>query len=304
MAETGVPGEWLLATGQLPNGTITGRCWLRSPGRIWTETLPFPDDRAMHIAYDSVRAVHVGFGGLSSGGQRLSTTWERSVTGIWTQQNPVTVPPARSNQLMVFDPMRNETVMYGGVGVGGLRSDLHTWNGINWTLRAPATAPGAKADLGYAWDADRGEVVWFGGAPVPFGVSDELWAWNGVDCLNRTPPGVRPGARRFPAFAYKQDERRYFVFGGSNGPANASYGDFWEIDAATLVCLERGATAETPSAGAGVALGWDAYNRELYYAGRNQLGGAGLLAEAYSYQAQWARLRARQAAAPARAAAT
>ena len=32
----------------------------------------------------------------------------------WTQQSPVTSPPARGGSAMVYDPLRHQTVLFGG----------------------------------------------------------------------------------------------------------------------------------------------------------------------------------------------
>ncbi|HEY8134225.1 MAG TPA: kelch repeat-containing protein, partial [Thermoanaerobaculia bacterium] len=53
---------------------------------------------------------------------------------VWTQLHPTTVPPARENGRMAFDPTRNEIVMFGGYA-GAFLSDVWTYNPTTWTAR-------------------------------------------------------------------------------------------------------------------------------------------------------------------------
>jgi hypothetical protein len=57
--------------------------------------------------------------------------WDGSV---WTQLHPQSVPPARENGRLAFDPTRNEMVMFGGYS-GHFLSDLWSYNPVNWQVR-------------------------------------------------------------------------------------------------------------------------------------------------------------------------
>ena len=57
--------------------------------------------------------------------------WDGSA---WAQLHPTTVPPARENGRMAFDPTRNEIVMFGGYA-GAFFSDVWTYNPTTWKAR-------------------------------------------------------------------------------------------------------------------------------------------------------------------------
>jgi len=57
--------------------------------------------------------------------------WDGST---WTQLHPATVPPARENGRMAYDPTRNNIVMFGGYA-GAFMSDTWTYDGTNWKVQ-------------------------------------------------------------------------------------------------------------------------------------------------------------------------
>ncbi len=60
-------------------------------------------------------------------------TWEWDGS-TWKQLHPATVPPARENGRMAFDPTRNEVVMFAGYA-GAFMSDTWIWDGSDWHVK-------------------------------------------------------------------------------------------------------------------------------------------------------------------------
>ncbi|MFY9345466.1 MAG: kelch repeat-containing protein, partial [Planctomycetota bacterium] len=85
------------------------------------------------------------FGGMGSAG-RLADTWTWNGTA-WSLQSPATVPPARSEHALAFDPASGRTVLYGGTAfavspASGALADAWQWDGVDWSpLPPPQVAP-------------------------------------------------------------------------------------------------------------------------------------------------------------------
>ena len=113
----------------------------------WTlRTTDGPSTRASYaMAYDSARGVTVLFGGhnleTNSG---FGDTWEWD-GNAWVQRFPTTSPAPRWASEMVYDSVRNVTVLFGGWDGTQLRGDTWEWEGSTWTLRA-TTGPSPRKE--------------------------------------------------------------------------------------------------------------------------------------------------------------
>jgi len=120
------------------------------------------------MAFDARSSHLVLFGGLAafdSGTKQaydLDDTWEW--TGDrWIQMFPATIPPARSIHVMVYDPLRARTLMFGGKSGKTDLNDMWSYASGQWTNLEPATVPPARTFTGAAYDKDRDRIVLFGG---------------------------------------------------------------------------------------------------------------------------------------------
>jgi hypothetical protein len=154
--------------------------------RDWTRvSTPGPSPRQAHaMIYDERRDRVVVFGGLAERefGDRppptLGDTWE--FDGERWEQRAVQGPSPRASPGVAYDSKRGLTIMFGGMGSGGLLSDTWSWDGHVWTLLAE-TGPEARA-MGYlAYDRHRDRVVLFGGRRKgwPNGDANDTWEWDG-----------------------------------------------------------------------------------------------------------------------------
>lgn len=120
----------------------------------------------------------------------------------------------RNSHAMAYDPIRQETVLFGG-SVGSVhRNDTWVWRGANWIQLLPANRPPDRWGHRMVWDAARGEVVMFGGTR-PTGRMNDTWVWNGTNWVERTP-ATRPPGRDYHAMAYDA-AREQVVMTGGNG---------------------------------------------------------------------------------------
>lgn len=166
------------------------------------------------MEFDPVRNEFVLFGGETSGflhdeggGDWNNETWAYNGT-TWTRKTPATNPPAIVSPTMVFDPIRQNMVLFGN-------GRIWTWNGTNWTEAAfSRTEFPAEA----YFDPIRGGVVVHrftslqGNGPFVFGstTSGGLF-WNGNFWTNDVVTGA---AGLYSAVAFDAARQRAVAFGG------------------------------------------------------------------------------------------
>jgi hypothetical protein len=134
------------------------------------------------MAYNPDEQTTVFFGGSQAFDADLpEDTWVYS-GGDWSSPSTAVHPGARLNAPMVYDPVRKETVMYGGtadyLGLG--KRDTWTWDGSTWRLAHPTAAPLPRAHPGMAWDPVNQWVLLYGGFELDNGRwLTDTWAWDG-----------------------------------------------------------------------------------------------------------------------------
>jgi hypothetical protein len=146
-----------------------------------------PNRYRMATAYDPVRDRVVCNGGYDRGESGRRTAEWKAETWVfdrteWTQLQPATFVPALSDAKMVWDPVRQEIVMFGGrTQPNNLVSDkTWTWDGTDWTEEAPATSPPARDIHHMIWDATNQNVLLFGGRLGNNVRLTDVWTWNGT----------------------------------------------------------------------------------------------------------------------------
>jgi hypothetical protein len=89
-------------------------------------------------------------------------------------------PGIRVATSFVFDPIRQQLLMFGGAGLENFHSDLWAWDGSQWNLLAEDTGMPLRSGFNIvAYDASRDVFVLFGGVDRPGGqVVDETWEWD------------------------------------------------------------------------------------------------------------------------------
>lgn len=95
-------------------------------------------------------------------------------------------PAARSRPGMVWDPVHQVVLLYGGASAKGELADTWTWDGQAWLRKAESSPPGPGGSL--AFDAARGQAVLLNGAGT--------WTWDGGAWTRQhplhPPPSVGP----------------------------------------------------------------------------------------------------------------
>lgn len=154
----------------------------------------------------------------------LADTWVWTGS-VWSQQS-VTGPPARSGAALAWDPLRHQTVLFGGSS-------------------APAGANPPAALLGDTWvaDDDLGGLIAFGGGSAT-GPAGDTWLWNG-QAWTLLAPTASPTPRQGAAAAYDSAAHQLVLFGGITGGGTVS-GDT-EILTINAPTQPGGSTTVVPS---------------------------------------------------------
>ena len=141
-------------------------------------------------------------------------------------------PPALVGSAMVYDSVRNESILFGGATRTPLvrRNDTWSWNGTAWTQRTPPSSPPVRDSHAMAFDRKRGRVVMFGGYSSTSYLSD-VWEWDGTTWTQVQVVGPSPSARAHHAMAFDEARGVALLFGGeqTSGPLN----DTWEWNGLT-----------------------------------------------------------------------
>jgi hypothetical protein len=156
-----------------------------------------------------------------------SSVWAHEV-GWRPTALPVPQPQPRRGAVVVYDPVRADTMVFGGTN--GQHLD-DTWMGNRQIAFGPEDeVPIARSFGASAFDALRGEVIVFGGV-ASSGVLRDTWTWNGERWLDVTPSPVRPPAREQHAMAYDTSLREVLMFGGV-APNGDILDDVWSWNGA------------------------------------------------------------------------
>jgi hypothetical protein len=183
----------------------------------------------------------------------MKIEYDRPVNGTWTQESPLLSPSTRSHHVSVYDPVRKNVVLFGGLqtNLTTYLADTWTWNGVTWTQAATTGAFG-RAGASAAFDEKRGELVMFGGMLGNGGNTTTNYTdtWNGTSWTKEAPVD-KPGGRESASMAYDPGLEKVVLFGGNiNG---GQWNDTWTWDGTNWQKLTP---TTSPSARHGAAMAY------------------------------------------------
>jgi len=230
------------------------------------------------IGSNSVSVKATDSGGLMAT-QDFTITVAPSSAPTWTLKVPTNSPSARDKSAMVYDVLRQQIVLFGGVdNTGTSLADTWVWDGAVWTQKFPATIPPARSDHAMAYDTSHGQVLMYGGASNGFaGFYKDTWVWDGTNWTQKFPSNS-PGAMVWHAMAYDGSQGRVVLFGGEGVGGGGCFlvacAETWVWDGAnwTDVCAAfMGCTVPTPRFWH--SLTYDSFrNQVVLFGGRTQSG--------------------------------
>ena len=206
---------------------------------FWSELLPpvsQPVGRHVHtFTFDPIRREAILFGGFA-GGAPFGDAWKLSLGAepAWTQISSSGSPAARRGHSMIYDPVRDRMVLFGGYS-GTYRND--TWqlslgSAPAWTQLTTTGNPPASNWHSAIYDPVRDAMVVFGGINPDTDLRNQTWvlsfatmAWTLLE-----PAGALPEPRFGHTAVYDAIADRMIVFGGRN-PDFAN--DVWALSLAS-----------------------------------------------------------------------
>jgi hypothetical protein len=217
----------------------------------WSSPVPTPR-RAARAIDDPVRDRIIVFGGLTAAGL-TNEAWALSRSGqpTWTLLAPTGTPPSvRSGSAIVYDPVRDRMIVFGGY-------DNAAWTALNevwalslsgtpaWTQLAPTgTPPSGRQAMSTLYDPVRDRMLIFGG--VDYNNLNDTWALSlaGTPAWSQLAPTGTPPPVRFDASAiYDPVADRMVIFGGGAGTL---YNDVWALSLAGTPAWAQLAPTGTP----------------------------------------------------------
>ncbi len=192
-------------------------------GTSWTRReIVGPPARVNHAtAFDpDLEGIILYGGSINRSNQSFGDRWLWDGS-TWTQLDLVEreVPSARTAPALVFDPAREQPVMFGGNSqlVGGVGDapiyDAWAWTSTVWRKLDTPNAPPARAHSIILVDRGREEVVMFGGITEQDELLNDTWVWDGAEWTERTP-ATRPPVLAYAAAAYDEARGHVVMFGG------------------------------------------------------------------------------------------
>jgi hypothetical protein len=163
------------------SGPSSGETWAyRLSTNAWTKMTPAvspPPRQGHNLVYDSRYNVVVLFGGIDVPSARYyNDLWIYSYpTNTWTQVSPSVSPPGRRGGAMVYDPVSQRTILYGGTSQAAFH-DV-------WALQLQGPTPGNPAPALTSLSQDSAMA---GGSPFTLAVTGANFVassavrWNGV----------------------------------------------------------------------------------------------------------------------------
>ena len=192
-----------------------------------------PAARAGHaLVYDAAAQRILLFGGFA-GSTFHQDIWQL-MAGQWTQLATEVPFAPRSWQTVVFDPIRQNYVMFGGKTDARVPfGDTWVWDSHRWVEFA-GDGPPARSHHTGVFDERRRVVVVFGGeANGRF--FDDTWEWNGQAWRDVAAAGPPPRAAHMSAYDHR---RQMVIVAGGVAPDNKTRRqDVWGWDGASWTRL-------------------------------------------------------------------
>lgn len=232
-------GDRMVVFGGTNGPAFTNDVWVYplSGNGTWTQlsvlgTAPPALERFSAIR-DPVRNRLIVFGGRD--GSARNDVWALSLTGTptWTQLQPLgPAPSPRFGACAVYDPPRDQMVVFGGVSAAGYAlGDLWTLSlgsSPAWSPLVPTTAgPSPRTESSVVYDPSR-DLIWLFSGGTSAALPNDLWtlALSGAPTWQLVAPtaGDRPIGRAYHSAILDLASDRMLV---SMGYSPAALSDTW-----------------------------------------------------------------------------
>jgi hypothetical protein len=196
-----------------------------------------PDGRwRQSMTYDAGDGYVVMFGGTDLAGTTVySDTWE-FLHGDWTKLNVTGSPPGRYRATMVYDPVDNYSVLFGGCTTACPDGTTWEYHNLTWTSLSPTTHPSSRVYYAATYSPVARTVVLFGGeAETSTTEYADTWNFTNGNWTSLTSSlGHSPAAIAYSMMAYDPVDGYVLMYGGE-WAANATFtNETWALGPSIL----------------------------------------------------------------------
>ncbi|MFX0065550.1 MAG: Kelch repeat-containing protein [Candidatus Hermodarchaeota archaeon] len=207
----------------------------------WTQVFPNIKPPARHshpLIYDSTTQKLILFGGYGLDDVLLNDTWVYDYTNnTWTELTPTLSPIARYGHPMVYDPVIQKSILFGGnTWTAGNQNDtwIYDYSSNTWTKLAFSTHPSARKWSSMVYDPTNHQTILFGGASGAEGYLGDTWIYqSSINEWSQIPTSIAPSGRTLSALAYDSVNQQVILFGGRE--AIDTLDDTWAYDPASTI---------------------------------------------------------------------
>jgi hypothetical protein len=206
---------------------------------------PNPSGGSRRVAHIPGRKLAYLFGGYGtwqwSNRELLRVDFSKEIPTFEPvpQDNP---PPARCLHAFVYDPKRDQFLLFGGVTIGPFFQTIHNdvWTmklvegRAKWTKLDLKGPPSPRYGFFYGYDQEEGLLIVFSGAQGidPLDPADDTWLLSIRDdsAAWQKWKGGSPRGRRNGCFVYDPAQKRLYILGGTADGRSAEP-ELWMFDA-------------------------------------------------------------------------
>ncbi|KAA3664486.1 MAG: hypothetical protein DWQ04_05480 [Chloroflexi bacterium] len=194
----------------------------------------------MEMVYDGSRVLL--FGGSNRADVALNEMWQFD-QGNWTTLNQATLPPARTNHVMINNG-QGKTYLFGGNANTTYFNDLWVFENGAWNHKNDISGdiPPARTLHGAAYNSDSNMLVIFGGRDANGNELNDLWQYDPT--MNKwadiTVPN--PAVRQALGMVYDPVQQAIILSGGRSG--DTVYADTWQYNSGSEMTEQPSSTLE------------------------------------------------------------
>jgi hypothetical protein len=186
------------------------------------------------IVYDAESDRTIMFGGIEMTKYKfIDETWAYDYnTDTWRNMHPSGKPHGRNYHGMVYDPIADRIIVWGGDIQGPIKQDLiwmYDYNTNTWKKSKYENGPANRDYLDLVYNVDAECFITYGG--TPYG-NDETWVYTlDTNTWQQTQPANNPGLLSRYTMVYAQNIDRAILFGGQDGPERYNFtAETWSYD--------------------------------------------------------------------------
>ena len=225
----------ILFGGWSGNVGLTNDTWIYdSQTNQWTEVFPntAPEIRQSYaIYYEPIFQKIILFGGYKDLLPHYSDTWEYNYSNnTWTELYPSNSPSGRYGSKMVYDPINQRAILFGGRSSSIMDDTWVYYYGNNTWIELNTTgSPDTRYWHGMAYDSQNDKVIVFGGrhSGAPNDALEDTWIFDpSNNQWTEVLPSSHPSNRMDFSMVYDPSIQKTILFGGFRFPGN-TLGDTW-----------------------------------------------------------------------------